>query len=268
MDQHFKNSIAGRLKSQYISTFSEERQQFIIREFANNQIEADSLNGLKQKVKNYLPGLYPKLISLLSPVSGNNLPKKLIRDLPTNNFAVNMGSGTHSFNNTVNVDGFGYSNVHIVADLQELPFEDNTIDTILSVAVLEHVLNPEKHVSEFLRTLKPGGKVIAFVPFLQPFHASPYDYQRYTDVGLRQLFSDFSNVTVCVSAGPTSALLWTLQEWLAIVFSFGSMKLYQILIPIMWILSPLKILDLILSRHPAARISASGFYIECTKPIL
>jgi hypothetical protein len=59
--------------------------------------------------------------------------------------------------------------------------------------------------------------------------------------------------------------VWILQEWLAMVFSFGSRRLYQILMPLMWVLSPLKYLDILLAHHPEARVIASGLVIVARK---
>jgi len=50
------------------------------------------------------------------------------------------------------------------------------------------------------------------------------------------------------------------------VLSLGSVRLYRVLLPLTWILSPLKYLDVLLMRHPAATAVASGHFIEVRKP--
>lgn len=45
-----------------------------------------------------------------------------------------------------------------------LPFQDNYFDTIVCIAVIEHVYDIFFLVKEIYRTLKPGGYVIAEVP--------------------------------------------------------------------------------------------------------
>ena len=42
--------------------------------------------------------------------------------------------------------------------------------------------------------LKNGGYLYLEVPFLQGFHADPYDYQRYTQVGLKKLVEKFNKI--------------------------------------------------------------------------
>ena len=168
--------------------------------------------------------------------------------------------------NVVCVDGTGYQNVHVVANLERLPFQDESLAGLLNLAVLEHARRPETQVAEMRRVLKPGGRALCFVPFIQGFHASPYDYQRYTKSGLSELFREFEILDLRVGSGPTSGLLWIAQEWLAMVLSLGSMRLYRVLLPLTWILSPLKYLDVLLMRHPAATAIASGHFIEVRKP--
>lgn len=52
----------------------------------------------------------------------------------------------------------------LVAAAEALPYASNQFDTILSHEVLEHVLDDRKSIHEMVRVLKPGGRVIIFVP--------------------------------------------------------------------------------------------------------
>jgi SAM-dependent methyltransferase len=47
---------------------------------------------------------------------------------------------------------------------EHLPFTDNSFDLVLSNEVLEHVQDDRQAVSEIVRTLKPGGRVVIFCP--------------------------------------------------------------------------------------------------------
>lgn len=265
MDAALEEKIAARLRAEFKDSFRRDRSQFLIKEFATVEVRSDFLNDLKDRVKHRFGAIYPLLISLLSPVYEEDPVPQFLSSAPPDAFIVNLGSGTSVYPHVVNVDGVGYRNVHVVCDLQALPFEDQSVDHLLSIAVLEHVHEPERHIAEFRRVLKPGGSLLVYVPFLQPFHASPHDYQRYTEAGMRHLFRDFEHQIVKVGGGPTSALIWTLQEWLAMTLSLGSMRLYRLLLPLTWLLSPLKLFDFLLTRHPAAAVAASGFYLEARK---
>lgn len=235
--------------------------------FGDTELRGDPLNRLKETAKQRLGRAYPLAIDALSPVLTRNFVRPFLRSLDLDrDLVADLGSGTNRYDPQVLcVDGGTYSNVDLVTDLRVLPMRGNTLSGIVSVAVLEHVSDPEAHVAEMHRVLEPGGRVLCFVPFMQPFHASPHDYQRYTHAGLATLFNQFEVLEIRVGAGPTSALVWVLQEWLALALSFGSRRLYRALVPLMWILSPLKLLDLLLARHPEAGVAASGFVIEARK---
>lgn len=244
-----------------------ERGAYHFRALAVADQKHDWLNALKAKVKHRAGRLYPLAIAALSPVYGDAGVKEFVASFGERDLVCDLGSGTtHYDDRVVCVDGFAYEPVNVVADLGALPFADGSLDGVISQAVLEHVPDPAAHVAEMFRVLRPGGRVLCFVPFMQPFHASPYDYSRLTTPGLRHLFEDFAVNQTRVAGGPTSGLLWTLQEWLAMVGSLGNERLYRMLVPMMWALSPLKYLDAILIHHPAAHVIASGFAIEATKP--
>ncbi len=71
----------------------------------------------------------------------------------------------------------------------DLPFENNSFDSIVCFEVLEHVFEPEKIVNEMFRVLKPGGSILLTTPFIWNEHEIPYDYGRYSYFGLKDLFT-------------------------------------------------------------------------------
>lgn len=103
-------------------------------------------------------------------------------------------------------------NPDVVADICDLNmFEDESIDGIICAAILEHVYNPFKAVSELFRVLKPGGKMFVYVPWLWKYHAPSTgeysDYFRYSCDGVRYLFKDFSHVELCPLRGYIETIL-------------------------------------------------------------
>ena len=158
---------------------------------------------------------------------------------------VNIGSGNSKIaDNIYNVDIFAYDNVDIVCDIENLPFKDNSLDVIVNLAVLEHVPNPKKVIEEIYRVLKPNGVIYTAFPFMQGFHASPYDFTRVTEEGIKVLHKEFETIEVKPFGGPTSGMLWTFQEWVAILLSFGNKKLHMIIYLVMMCLTfPIKFLD-------------------------
>jgi len=47
---------------------------------------------------------------------------------------------------------------------EQLPFSNGCFDLVLSHEVLEHVQDDRKSIQEIIRTLKPGGRLVLFVP--------------------------------------------------------------------------------------------------------
>lgn len=80
--------------------------------------------------------------------------------------------------------------VSVFGDGNRLPFRSGSLDTVLSTEVLEHVPRPELLVREMARVVKPGGKVLVTVPFIQPLHELPSDYFRFTPSSLRVFAED------------------------------------------------------------------------------
>jgi SAM-dependent methyltransferase len=220
----------------------------------------------------YRTSIYDNLVTVFGPVF--SLPLKLslnsfLKQYRTSpdQFIVNLGSGnTQLIKDIINLDIIDYKNVKIVSDIDRLPFRDNSIDILINIAVLEHVKNPEGVVEEIDRVLKPGGMVYSYIPFLQPFHASPFDYKRFSFEGMKNLYCKFELISLKPTAGPMSALLWIFQEWLAMIFSFGIKPLYYLLyLLIMFLTFPIKFLDILLVYHPLAKNIASGFSIIVKK---
>jgi len=108
---------------------------------------------------------------------------------------LNLGSGVGTFDKyllknirTINVDIDPVKpNLHIVADAHSLPFKNDSVDIVYSIAVLEHVRKPWIAAEEFTRVLRSGGYVALELPFLNVIH-DEHDYFRFTDKGIRSLF--------------------------------------------------------------------------------
>jgi SAM-dependent methyltransferase len=103
----------------------------------------------------------------------------------------------------------------VVGPLESIPFADGTFDSVLCNAVLEHVADAEESIRELARVVKPNGHVVVAVPFLQPFHACPADFRRYTADGLADLGCRAGLEVVCVLPvhSITQTLGWILWEY-------------------------------------------------------
>jgi SAM-dependent methyltransferase len=71
-----------------------------------------------------------------------------------------------------------------------LPLASESFDTVLLMDVLEHIAEPGGLVAELARLLRPGGVLLAGVPFFYWLHEEPHDYFRYTEFALRRMAAD------------------------------------------------------------------------------
>lgn len=74
----------------------------------------------------------------------------------------------------------------VFADAARLPFGDSSVDNVVCLEVIEHLRDPAAALSEIQRVLKPGGRAWISAPFMYPIHNEPYDFQRFTEYGLRR----------------------------------------------------------------------------------
>lgn len=93
--------------------------------------------------------------------------------------------------------------VDVIGFADQLPFADQSFDTLLVTEVLEHVGDAELAVAEIRRVLRPGGHAIITIPYLYPTHEAPYDFRRFTHFGLRGILErhDLEVVTIDAKGG-------------------------------------------------------------------
>jgi len=162
-------------------------------------------------------------------------------------------------NQDISWPGDERTNIHIRSPLHEIPVDSNHFDTIICLAVLEHVENPEEVVPELYRVLKPGGHLILEVPFLQPEHKVPTDFQRYTKDGLVRLVSHhgFSVESIEGLFTVYHTLYWQVFVWLHLkgTILYRLLRI-ALLHPLLW-----------LARHSNTYSDrlASGFQLVATK---
>ena len=109
------------------------------------------------------------------------------------------------------IDIYASSLTDLVCDAHYLPIQKHSFHGVWVQAVLEHVVEPQKVVSEIYRVLKPNGIVYAETPFMQQVHEGAYDFRRYTVTGHRYLFKDFELVSIGGNKGPELVLAWAIR---------------------------------------------------------
>lgn len=84
----------------------------------------------------------------------------------------------------------------VLFDGVSIPFPEASFDTVLCTEVLEHAAAPDALIAEIRRVLKPGGTLIATVPFSARVHYAPYDFRRFTNYALTTMFGSFADVRI------------------------------------------------------------------------
>ncbi len=70
-----------------------------------------------------------------------------------------------------------------------VPAAAGSFDAVVSTQVLEHVDDPGLYLSECLRVLRPGGRMLLSTHGVFVYHPDPDDYWRWTCAGLRRSVS-------------------------------------------------------------------------------
>ena len=237
-------------------------------ETASLNTELRSLNSVRDWFKRW-PRFYYFILDFFGPVWWGGLdPKTFLKRFPSNGTIVDLGSGPSRVSKEViTVDLFSYPAVDVVANVTRLPFKDGSIERIISDNVLEHIAEPQQALHEMYRVLAPGGMAYVCLPFMAPFHASPYDYTRWPSSGFKYLASkQFELVEDGVVSGIFSTFTTLLCYLVASLGSFGSQRLYWILVNFSTLLLfPIKFLDIIANHLPNARDTAAVLYFVVRK---
>jgi SAM-dependent methyltransferase len=119
--------------------------------------------------------------------------KKEIKRLSKSYFGIDWPSSMHK-KSEIDI----YSNIS-----KALPFKSNSVNTIVSFQVMEHLPEPLVFLKECRRILCNNGKIILTTPFMWGVHEEPHDYYRYTQYGLKYLLDQngFRNICVTPNAG-------------------------------------------------------------------
>ncbi len=149
------------------------------------------------------------------------------------------------------------TNPDYLCSADNIPVDDNTFDIVMLAEVIEHLENPIAVLNECYRVLKKDGKIVVTIPFLNALHADPYDFQRWTDVKIENVFnkSGFKNISIKPMGGK-AAVIYDLLNFSQTPASFKT----RIFRKILQIISPIfKILD------KPNRFVTTGYFIEAKK---
>lgn len=173
-----------------------------------------------------------------------------LQEMPENEIILDVGAGGRKISDSVlGVDFFAFPNTAVVADIHHLPFKDESVGGIFCTGTLEHVEDPSCVMMEIKRVLKKRGIAHIEVPFMQPYHADPVDYWRWTLPGLKIFLkrNGFEEIRSGSNLGPASALNALIIAWFQSWFSNKYIrKLFDLILS--WFLFPFKYLDVFLIK--------------------
>ena len=184
----------------------------------------DTLNSIKLRLKQLLGTNYYKIgVDIVAPSYPFNYGAAVRKYVdPYTKVVVDLGCGNFRVDeNIVTLDANDYEAVDLVASLEALPFKDSSLDAMCSRSVLEHVPDLMRAVGEISRCTRPSGVGVHYIPFMYPFHASPYDFHRVTHVGAARLFLSWDLIEQRGTTGPISLFLICLNEFIASALSMG-----------------------------------------------
>ena len=155
------------------------------------------------------------------------------------------------------IDIYPSPTVDYIADAHYLPFANETFDGVWIQAVLEHVADPVKVVSEIHRVLRTKGMVYAETPFMQQVHEGAYDFSRFTVLGHRFLFKQFEVLACGGKGGPSLMLAWSVRYWL--IGLFRNITVAKWLSMPLFIIAPL--VDRLMDRRILFDASTGTFFL-------
>lgn len=99
-----------------------------------------------------------------------------------------IGSGGHGFikeidKKVITSDIEKHKNCDLVVNAECIPFENESLDAIIGIQVLHHIINPSNFLHEAVRTLRHNGVIILFEPSYglvstllhKFFHSEPFE---------------------------------------------------------------------------------------------
>ncbi|MBI3411216.1 MAG: class I SAM-dependent methyltransferase [Planctomycetes bacterium] len=91
----------------------------------------------------------------------------------------------------IGLDSRAGPGVDRVGNVEELPFEDGSVGTVVSLSAFEHVKRFWRGFEEVHRVLRPDGAFVVACPFFFRIHHFPDDYWRFTPSALKALLERY-----------------------------------------------------------------------------
>lgn len=117
-----------------------------------------------------------------------NLIKGRVLDVGASNFS--RYKELFNYTEYVKMDINPGNDIDVIGRAEEIPFQENSFDSIVCTQVLGDVYEPLRTFKEFYRILKPGGRALITESLYDSLHDEPNDYWRFTEHSFRRLAED------------------------------------------------------------------------------
>lgn len=121
---------------------------------------------------------------------------------------VDLGAGDKFIQNPLEVRGAKYLPLDIDDidfNVDKFPFENESIDAVISLAVIEHIENVDNYLNEIMRVLVKGGIVYLTTPNFKycykEFYNDPTHVKPFTEISLERLMEMYSFSEISVYPG-------------------------------------------------------------------
>ena len=187
---------------------------------------------------------------------------EFIKNRASEKFTLDVGCGespySKYFPNRVSFDLEYTEGANLIADVNDLPFKNESFEQILCSEVLEHLEVPERGVKEMERVLKKNGKLIITTRFLFPLHNEPQDFWRFTKFGLEKMFKGWKIEKLEGDTGDLMSLASVMQR-----FAFRQKNYIKVLFLLLCKL--IYMLNLIFRNRVKTKIMPTGYLLIVRK---
>jgi SAM-dependent methyltransferase len=160
--------------------------------FHSHYLSVRAIHVARRQTRTLLHG------DVLDVGAGTGLGRQLVAD-DANYFPTDIDSARDYQDTALTREGIPLAKQCSVYDID---YPENRFDACMALSLFEHLLHPDRALTEIKRVVKPNGLIVLLVPFNFPVHGYPDDYWRWTVPGLKQFMQGHGvQVTACFPCG-------------------------------------------------------------------